>query len=58
MKKIAFTLASILVLASCSTSSNTKQTTTTNNGTLDTITKVAQITSTISEISNLLGRLF
>ena len=57
MKKIAFTLAATLVLASCSTSSNTKQTTTTNNGTLDTITKVAQITSTISELSNLLGGL-
>lgn len=55
MKKIAFTLASILVLASCSTS--TKSNTNTNNNTLDTITKVAQITTTISELSNLLGGL-
>ena len=47
MKKLVLGLGVVLALASCSTST----------GTVGTITKVAQISSTISEISNLLGGL-
>ncbi len=57
MKKLALTLASAFVLFSCASNSTTTNTAATSNDTLSTITKVAQITSTISELSNLFGGL-
>ena len=50
MKKVLLGLAVVLGVTSCSTSGNA-------SSTLNTITKVAQISSTVSEISNILGGL-
>lgn len=54
MKNVFLTLAVIAGLSSCATSGSTS---TTGSSTLGTITKVAQISSTISEISSILGGL-
>ena len=57
MKKLGIILGSVLLITSCTTNTTSQNNNTNGGGTLDTITRIAQISSTISEISNLLGGL-
>jgi len=56
MKKIGLTVATALLMISCTTNTSTNNTVA-QNSTLDTINKVAQISTAISQISDLLGGL-